>query len=76
VADFEALPDLQGLDIIGKSLESSLGSSVVRKVIDARTESISDARASKKLYVAPTVGLTLSNTAHATSVRSNTFFGD
>ena len=76
LADFDALPDLQGIDIIGKSLESSLGSSVVRKVMDARTESISQARTAKKLYVAPTVGLTLSNTAHATPVRSNTFFGD
>lgn len=76
LADFEALPDLQGIDIIGKSLESSLGSSVVRKVMDARTESISQARTAKKLYVAPTVGLTLSNTANATPVRSNTFFGD
>ncbi|WP_314951970.1 hypothetical protein [Bradyrhizobium cosmicum] len=38
LADFEALPNLQGIDVIGKSLESSLGSSVVRKAIDARTE--------------------------------------
>ena len=76
LADFEALPDLQGIDVIGKSLEGSLGSSVVRKVIDARTDSISQARTAKKLYVAPTVGLTLSSAANATPVRSNTFFGD
>ncbi len=76
LADFEALPDLQGIDFIGSSLEGSLGSSVVRKVIDARTESISQARTAKKLYVAPTVGLTLSSAANATPVRSNTFFGD
>ncbi len=76
LADFEALLDLQGIDVIGKSLEGSLGSSVVRKVIDARTDSISQARTAKKLYVAPTVGLTLSSAANATPVRSNTFFGD
>jgi hypothetical protein len=57
-------------------LEESLGSSAVRKVIDARTEDISQARTAKKLYVAPTIGLTLSNAANATPVRSNTFFGD
>jgi hypothetical protein len=57
-------------------LEGSLGGSVVRKVIDARTEGISQARTAKKLYVAPTVGLILSNAANATPVRSNTFFGD
>ena len=76
LADFEALPDLQGIDVIGSNLEGSLGSSVVRKIIDARTESISQARTAKKLYVAPTVGLTLSSAANATPVRSNTFFGD
>lgn len=76
LADFEALPNLQGIDVIGKSLETSLGSSVVRKAIDARTEGISQARAAKKLYVAPTIGLTLSSAANATPVRSNTFFGD
>lgn len=73
--DLENLPDLQGIDLIGKRLEESLGS-VVRKVIDARTASISQARADKKLFVAPTVGLTLANAAGATPVRSNTFFGD
>lgn len=76
LAEFEVLPDLQGIDVIGKRLEGSLGSSVVRKVMDARAEGISQARTAKQLYVAPTVGLTLSNTAHATPVRSNTFFGD
>jgi hypothetical protein len=75
LADFEALPDLQGIDVIAKSLEGSLGGSVVRKVIDARTEGISQARIGKKLYVAPAIGLTLSNAANATSVRPNTFFG-
>src|SRR5262249_16960489 len=68
LADFEALPDLQGLDVIAKSLEGILGGAVVRKVIDARTEEISQARISKKLYVAPAIGLTRSSPANATSV--------
>jgi hypothetical protein len=76
LADFEALPNLQGIDVIAKSLEGSLGGSVVRKVINARTEGISQARIGKELYVAPAIGLTLSNAANATPVRPNTFFGD
>ncbi|MGY4414921.1 hypothetical protein ACVWW4_006657 [Bradyrhizobium sp. LB7.1] len=48
----------------------------MRKAIDARTEGISQARAAKKLYVAPTVGLTLASAANAMPVRSNTFFGE
>jgi hypothetical protein len=76
LAHFEALPNLQGLDVIAKNLEKSLGGSVVRKVMDARTEAISQARIRKKLYVAPAVGLTLSGAANATSVQPNTFFGD
>jgi hypothetical protein len=74
--DFESLPNVEGLDVIAKSLEGSLGPSIVRRVIDARTESISQARIGRKLYVAPMVGLTLSSAANATPVRPNTFFGD
>jgi hypothetical protein len=76
LADFEALSSLEGIDLLTKSLEDSLGSSVVHKVMNARTEYISDARATKKLYVAPTAGLTLLNVGHTTQVRPNTFFGD
>lgn len=76
LAHLEALPGLAGIDVISKDLEESLGSSVVRKVIDARTDGISQARIGKKLYVAPAIGLTISNAVNATSVRPNTFFGD
>jgi len=76
LADFEVLLNLEGIDIVAKSLEKSLGGPLVRMVIDARTAGISQARIGKKLYVAPTVGLTLSNVANATPVRPNTFFGD
>lgn len=76
LADFEALPALEGIDVIARSLGRSLGSAVVGKVVDARAGAVSQARADKKLYVAPAVGLTLSSGANATPVRSNTFFGD
>ncbi len=76
LADLEALPSLEGVDVVARSLEDSLGGAVVRKVIDARTEGISGARVGKKLYVVPSVGLSLSNAANATAVRPNTFFGD
>ncbi len=76
LADFESLAALQGLDLMTDSLEKSLGSTVVRKVIDARTEIISKARETKSLYVAPSVGLSLSSGAHAIPVPKNTNFGD
>jgi hypothetical protein len=44
--------------------------------MDSRTQAISRARVGSKLYVAPTVGLTLTTPANATQVRPNTFFGD
>lgn len=76
LADFETLSDLEGIDVIARSLGRSLGSAVVSKVIDARAGAISQARVDKKLYVAPAVGLTLTSSANATPVRPNTFFGD
>jgi hypothetical protein len=76
LADFEALHNLEGIDVIVRSLGKSLGNSVVGKVVDARVETVSQARGGKKLYVAPTVGLTLSSLVNATPVRPNTFFGD
>lgn len=76
LADFEALPELEGIDVLARNLGKSLGGSVVGKVVDARAEAVSRARISKKLYVAPAVGLTLSSAANATPVQPNTFFGD
>lgn len=76
VADFEALPELEGIDVLARNLGKSLGGTVVGKVVDARAEAVSRARISKKLYVAPAVGLTLSSAANATPVQPNTFFGD
>jgi hypothetical protein len=74
--DFEHLASLEGQDVISKSLSSSLGDGVVRKVMDSRTESINSARAAARLFVAPTVGLSMSSSAGAVEVPRNTYFGD
>ena len=76
LADFEKLAAIEGLDRITMSLEKSLGSQVVRRAMDAQTETISKARAANQLYVAPSVGLITSSGAKATPVPQNTFFGD
>jgi hypothetical protein len=76
LADFEELADLQGLDRITVNLEKSLGGAPVRRVMDRRTNAISAARAASKLFIAPTVGLTLTGSAAALPVPGNTHFGD
>lgn len=76
LADFEGLRDLEGVDLIARSLGKSFGDSIVGKVMDSRTQTVSQARIGNKLYVAPAVGLTPSTPANATQVRPNTFFGD
>jgi len=76
LADFEALAQLDGLDVITKRLEKSLGGRPVHAVMDARTQAISRARVDRKLYVAPAAGLTLAASANVTPVRPNTFFGE
>jgi hypothetical protein len=43
--------------------------------MDSVTEQVSAARRSRKLYVAPAVGLTVGPAPVATAVRANTFFG-
>jgi len=74
--DFSTLAKLQGIDLLSKSLASSLGEAPVQRVMEARTEQISSARSSGKLYVAPAVGLITTPSASATPVRQNTFFGE
>lgn len=76
LADFEALAQLEGLDIITERLERSLGGRPVHAVMDSRTQAISKARIDRKLYVAPAAGLTLAAPANATPVPPNTFFGE
>lgn len=74
--DFELLASLEGQDVISKSLSSTLGDGVVRKVMESHTDAINSARATSRLFVAPTVGLSLSSSAGAVAVPRNTHFGD
>jgi hypothetical protein len=74
--DFEHIAALVGQDVISKSLSSTFGNGVVRKVMDAHTDSISSARAAARLFVAPTTGLSLFRSAGAVEVPRNTHFGD
>jgi hypothetical protein len=76
LSDFESLTTLEGADLIAAKLEKSLGSKVVRRVIDARTDAVTNARSAKQLYFAPAIGLTPVHSAKAVAVPHNTFFGD
>jgi hypothetical protein len=57
-------------------LEKGLGNANVRRVMNARTDTISTARAAGKLFVAAAIGLTLNNSAQAVPVPKNTHYGD
>jgi len=76
LVDFESLRDAKGLDSIVHGMERQFGSKVVGRVMDARTEKITAARKSQALYMAPAIGLSLTNSAVATPVPKNDFFGD
>lgn len=76
LSDFDNLAQLDGIDRITKNLAHSYGGKVVARVMDSRTDAISSARAAQKLFLAPTVGLTLTGSAAATPVLKNTYFGD
>lgn len=76
LSDFEKFASLEGIDRITNNLEDSLGDTVVRRVMDKRTETISAARGANKLFIAPSVGLSLTNSANASPVPHNTHFGD
>ena len=76
LSDFEEIASLEGLDRITTNLGESLGDSIVRCVMDKRTETISAARRANKLFVAPTVGLSLSNPTNISPIPRNTHYGD
>ena len=75
LGDLEKLADIQGLDLLNKSLRDSFGPAPVTTALDALTEKVSSARSAGRLAVAPTIGLSLGATGASTSVRANTFFG-
>jgi hypothetical protein len=74
LADFEKAAAMEGIDRISLVLEASLGS-VVRRVMDRRTDAITSARGAGKLFVGTTGGLSLSGTS-SSAVPRNTHFGD
>lgn len=75
LADLEKLADIQGLDLLNKSLRDSFGPAPVTKALDALTDKLSVARRAGRLSVAPGVGLAIGATGLSTGVRANTFFG-
>lgn len=77
LADFEALRDGIGHDVLTANMQRSFGDRVTKPVLEKHLENLGGARKSGKLLVAPTLGLTTSKAAaSSTSVPSNTFFGD
>ena len=76
LGDFECFATLEGVDRLTTEIGKSLGTRDVGAVFDARTRAISGARSAMKLFVAPTIGLTVSQTARASQVLRNTNFGD
>lgn len=76
LADMEELAAIEGLDQLAAALEKLLGTRPVREVLDSRTGTISKAREAERLFVAPSVGLTLKSSPVTTQVRRNTNFGD
>jgi hypothetical protein len=76
LADFEAIRDSIGQDVLSLNMDRSFGSGITDKVLGSRISDVSNGRASGLLSVAPLVGLTTAKSAGATTVSANTFFGD
>ena len=76
VDDLGRLLASQGLDDLSSILSRSFGPTPARRAIVAMTQRLSVAREKSLLRVAPGVGLTTSKaTPRATTVRTNTFYG-
>jgi len=73
-ADLDRLVSLAGLDQLTKSLAASFGSVPAQAALDALTGGVSDARASGRLSIAPSVGLTV-GAGVGSPMRRNTFYG-
>jgi len=72
--DLERLAEIEGLDLLTKSLTESFGSRPVAEAAGSLTGDVTRARAAGLLSVAPGVGLSIGAGA-ASLVRTNTFFG-
>ena len=77
LADFEALRDGVGQDSLALNMQRSFGDRVANNVLEKHISTVSGARKTNSLLVAPAIGLTTTKAAAATTaVPSNTFFGD
>lgn len=76
LADFEALRDLVGFDMILGSIKDSLGDKVVARVINRRMDAVSERRKSGSLMLGAGIGLTSHSAAAAKPIPKNEFFGD
>lgn len=77
LTDFETIRDAIGLDEVITRSRRQFGQNVVDRVVTTRNNAIAEARKSKRLLVAPTIGLTtVSGITGATAVPKNDFFGD
>jgi Second Messenger Oligonucleotide or Dinucleotide Synthetase domain len=77
LGDVEQLVELEGSDLVTKSLSQAFGSQHVKQVITAMTDEVNEGRKDRTLAVIPRVGIVTGGSIpqRATSVRSNTFFG-
>lgn len=73
--NLKQLTQTQGIDKIGKQLETMFGESISREVITEQTEYIDDLRKSGKLGMNVLGTLTSSNLSKTISVQRNTFYG-
>lgn len=76
LADFEALRDLEGLDLIVGSMKKSLGDEVVARATNRRMDALDVVRKTGALNLGAGVGLTTQKSAASTPVPKNEFFGD
>jgi hypothetical protein len=76
VADVERLAAAEGLNDVRRLLGDVVGRSPANAALDALTARISTARTGNNLSVTKPAGLIVGTAVGATSVRSNTFFGD
>jgi hypothetical protein len=72
--DLDALTDVEGLDRLAESLRPALGPEPVSKAMADFERQISSGRSAQQLWVAPTIGLSLTE-GSGTRVLANTHYG-
>ena len=75
LADVEALVPIFGNDVLAEALGQAFGARPVREMMDDRAAALLEGRETKRLKVAPVVGLTTAAAVISTPVRAHTFYG-